>query len=138
MDLLPGVRARHVDTDRLRMHVYEAGPESGPPVVLVHGNLSTGRFFEPLLPRHDVMTHFMNQDQHDDPDPEPPAPEQGVAAHGDEERGELDEHESELDGDPDHRRDRRPDLLQQVAEAGPRLDRLVAALGILVHAVHGS
>ena len=49
MELLAGVRARTVETDRLRVHVYESGPEDGVPVVLVHGNLSTGRFFEHLM-----------------------------------------------------------------------------------------
>ena len=48
MDLLPGVRSAHVDTDRIRMHYLESG--SGPVVVLVHGNLSTGRFYEHLMP----------------------------------------------------------------------------------------
>jgi pimeloyl-ACP methyl ester carboxylesterase len=49
MELLPGVRARTVETDRLQVHVWEAGPDDGVPVVLVHGNLSTGRFFEHVL-----------------------------------------------------------------------------------------
>lgn len=49
MELLPGVTARTVPTDRLDVHVYEAGPEDGVPVVLVQGNLSTGRFFEELM-----------------------------------------------------------------------------------------
>ncbi|MEJ3654598.1 alpha/beta hydrolase [Actinomycetes bacterium KLBMP 9759] len=49
MDLQPGVRARHVDTDRITMHVLEAGPADGVPVVFVHGNLSTGRFYEHVL-----------------------------------------------------------------------------------------
>ena len=49
MDLLPGVTAHQTDTDRLRMHWLEYGPSDGEPVVLIHGNLSTGRFFEHLL-----------------------------------------------------------------------------------------
>ncbi|WP_181780648.1 alpha/beta fold hydrolase [Pseudonocardia pini] len=48
MTLLPGVRSATVDTDRLRMHYLEAG--SGPTLVLLHGNLSTGRFYEHLMP----------------------------------------------------------------------------------------
>ncbi|MDT7651120.1 MAG: hypothetical protein QOI36_2526 [Pseudonocardiales bacterium] len=48
--LLPGVRSATVDTDRIRMHHLESGPADGTPVVMVHGNLSTGRFFEHLMP----------------------------------------------------------------------------------------
>ena len=44
------IRSRTVDTGRLRMHLIESGPEAGIPVVLLHGNLSTGRFYEHLLP----------------------------------------------------------------------------------------
>lgn len=51
MDLLPGVRARSVDTDRIRIHLLESGPPDAPVVLMVHGNLSTGRFFEHLMPR---------------------------------------------------------------------------------------
>ena len=50
MDLLPGVTSHVTETDRLRMHWLQSGPEDGVPVVLVHGNLSTSRFFEHLLP----------------------------------------------------------------------------------------
>jgi pimeloyl-ACP methyl ester carboxylesterase len=37
-------------TDRLRMSYIESGPPDGVPVVMVHGNLSTGRYFEHLMP----------------------------------------------------------------------------------------
>ena len=50
MDLMPGVEARSVATSRLRTQYYQAGPENGVPVVMIHGNLSTGRFFEHLWP----------------------------------------------------------------------------------------
>jgi pimeloyl-ACP methyl ester carboxylesterase len=43
------MRAHDVDTARLRMHLVESGPEDGEPVVLVHGNLSSGRFYEHLF-----------------------------------------------------------------------------------------
>lgn len=49
MDLLEGVTARTVHTDRLQLHVYEAGPDDGVPVLLVHGNLSTGRVYEHVM-----------------------------------------------------------------------------------------
>lgn len=48
-DLLPGVRSATVDA-RIRTHYLESGPADGEPVVLVHGNLSTGRFYEHLMP----------------------------------------------------------------------------------------
>jgi pimeloyl-ACP methyl ester carboxylesterase len=37
------------DTDRLRMHYIESGPEDGIPVLMIHGNLATGRFFEHVM-----------------------------------------------------------------------------------------
>src|SRR3954471_18423731 len=49
MDLLPGVRSATVETGRLRTHYLEVGADDGVPVVLVHGNLSTGRFYEHVL-----------------------------------------------------------------------------------------
>ncbi len=44
-----GIQAVDVDTERLRMHCLLAGPVDGTPVVLVHGNLSTGLFFDELM-----------------------------------------------------------------------------------------
>jgi pimeloyl-ACP methyl ester carboxylesterase len=37
-----------VDTSRLRTHCWVAGPADGEPLLLVHGNLTTGRFFRGL------------------------------------------------------------------------------------------
>jgi pimeloyl-ACP methyl ester carboxylesterase len=44
------IRSEAIETDRLRTHYLDSGPEDGIPVVLIHGNLSTGRFFEHLMP----------------------------------------------------------------------------------------
>ncbi|MFN8497201.1 MAG: alpha/beta hydrolase [Anaerolineae bacterium] len=49
MDFPPGVRSHTVTTDRLRTHYIESGPEDGIPVVFIHGNLATGRFYEHLF-----------------------------------------------------------------------------------------
>jgi pimeloyl-ACP methyl ester carboxylesterase len=62
MNLLPGVSAHTIATDRLRMHYLASGPEDGIPVVLVHGNLSTGRFFEHLLPGAPARYRFIAPD----------------------------------------------------------------------------
>lgn len=40
---------RMVATDRGDLHLHQAGDPDGTPVVLVHGNLSTGRFFEQVM-----------------------------------------------------------------------------------------
>ena len=44
--LLDGVTARTVQTPRLATHLLESGPENGVPVLFVHGNVSSSRFFE--------------------------------------------------------------------------------------------
>ncbi len=46
---LPGVTSRTVETPRLRQHILASGPEHGVPVVFVHGNVSSSRFFEETL-----------------------------------------------------------------------------------------
>jgi pimeloyl-ACP methyl ester carboxylesterase len=43
------MRSHRVATDRLEVQLVESGPEDGIPVVLLHGNLSTGRFYEHLF-----------------------------------------------------------------------------------------
>src|SRR5262245_42202470 len=48
-DSLAPMRSYRVATDRLEMQLVESGPEDGIPVVLIHGNLSTGRFYEHLF-----------------------------------------------------------------------------------------
>ena len=45
---MPAV-SNFVDTDRLRMHYLDTGPADGTPVVLIHGNLATGRFMEHVM-----------------------------------------------------------------------------------------
>jgi pimeloyl-ACP methyl ester carboxylesterase len=50
MKLPEGVTSHAVDTKRLRMKYIESGPKDGVPVVMIHGNLSTGRFYEHLMP----------------------------------------------------------------------------------------
>lgn len=45
---LPGIAERDIQTPRLQVHIREAG--SGPvPVILLHGNCSSGAFYEELL-----------------------------------------------------------------------------------------
>ena len=40
-----------VQTSRLQTHCWVDGPEDGEPLLLVHGNLTTGRFFQSLADR---------------------------------------------------------------------------------------
>ena len=50
MKLPTGVSSHTIQTDRLRMRFLESGRPDGIPVVMIHGNLATGRFFEHLMP----------------------------------------------------------------------------------------
>lgn len=47
--LLHGIRSRYVATPRLVQHIYESGPADGDPLVMLHGNMSSGRFFEDFM-----------------------------------------------------------------------------------------
>ena len=47
--LLPGIGSEAVQTDRLRVHTLTAGSRSGMPVVLLHGNVSSARFWEETM-----------------------------------------------------------------------------------------
>lgn len=71
MDLLPGVRSHTTQTDRLRVHWLESGPQDGVPVVLVHGNLSTARFYEHVLPGAPARFRFIAPDMRGFGDSEP-------------------------------------------------------------------
>ena len=62
MDLLPGVRAQTIPTNRLRMRYLESGPTDGIPVVLIHGNLATGRFYELLMSAAPSQYHCLAPD----------------------------------------------------------------------------
>ena len=49
MSLPDGVRSRTVSTDRLETHLLETGNDDGDPVVFVHGNASSSRFYAEFL-----------------------------------------------------------------------------------------
>lgn len=38
-----------MDTDRLQVAFLESGPADGIPIVMIHGNLATARFFEHIM-----------------------------------------------------------------------------------------
>lgn len=48
-NFLPGIKSRTVATARLRIHCRESGSPDGVPVVLLHGNVSAGAFWEDLM-----------------------------------------------------------------------------------------
>lgn len=49
MDLLEGVASEVIATSRLETHLLTSGPEDGVPVLLIHGNATSSRFFEETL-----------------------------------------------------------------------------------------
>src|SRR5215208_4864206 len=48
-DLPEGVGSEHVATPRLETHVLTSGPGDGIPVLFLHGNASSSRFFDETL-----------------------------------------------------------------------------------------
>src|SRR5690348_11304263 len=73
MNLPEGVRSAFADTPRLRMRYIESGPAGGVPVVLVHGNLSTCRFYEHLMPGAPAAYRLVAPDMRGFGDTEPKA-----------------------------------------------------------------
>ncbi|MDY7225700.1 alpha/beta hydrolase [Hyalangium rubrum] len=49
MNLLPGIASLKLTTDRLETHLLVSGPLDGEPVVFLHGNVSSCRFYEETL-----------------------------------------------------------------------------------------
>ena len=46
---LLGIRSEMVDTPRLKMHVLFSGPDTGTPVLFVHGNASSATYWEEVM-----------------------------------------------------------------------------------------
>ena len=46
---LPGITSKMIDTPRLKMHVLFSGPETGTPVLFVHGNASSASYWEEVM-----------------------------------------------------------------------------------------
>jgi pimeloyl-ACP methyl ester carboxylesterase len=49
MNLPPDARAEYIETSRLKTHILRAGSDDGTPVLLVHGNVSSNRFYDELI-----------------------------------------------------------------------------------------
>jgi pimeloyl-ACP methyl ester carboxylesterase len=46
---LAGITSQQVDTPRLQIHVLSSGPETGEPVLFIHGNASSATFWEEIM-----------------------------------------------------------------------------------------
>lgn len=46
---LPGVTSKMIDTPRLKIHALFSGPDSGVPVLFVHGNASSATYWEEIM-----------------------------------------------------------------------------------------
>lgn len=62
MNLPPGITSHTIQTPRLRLHYLEAGPANGTPVIMIHGNLATSRFYEHLIPSAPAGYRFILPD----------------------------------------------------------------------------
>jgi pimeloyl-ACP methyl ester carboxylesterase len=62
VNLPDGVRGATLQTDRLRMRYIESGPPDGVPVVMVHGNLATSRFYEHVMVQGPERYRFIAPD----------------------------------------------------------------------------
>lgn len=72
MNLPSGVTSHTITTPRLAtMHYLEAGQADGIPVVMIHGNLATSRFYEHLLPGVPAGYRFIIPDMRSFGDTEP-------------------------------------------------------------------
>jgi pimeloyl-ACP methyl ester carboxylesterase len=60
--LAAGVRSRIVPSARLRHHVYESGAPGAEPILLIHGNAASARFYEHLLARLGARYHCVAPD----------------------------------------------------------------------------
>ena len=47
--LLPGISAERVPTSRLTVNVLSVAGRTGPPVLFVHGNVSSSLFWQPMM-----------------------------------------------------------------------------------------
>ncbi|MEI7844364.1 MAG: alpha/beta hydrolase [Chloroflexota bacterium] len=46
---LPGISSKMIDTPRIQTHVLFSGPETGTPVVFLHGNASSATYWEEIM-----------------------------------------------------------------------------------------
>src|SRR5512134_1018664 len=46
---LPGITSRMIDTPRIQLHVLLSGPETGTPVLFIHGNASSATYWEEIM-----------------------------------------------------------------------------------------
>jgi pimeloyl-ACP methyl ester carboxylesterase len=46
---LPGITSKLIDTPRIQLHVLFSGPETGTPVLFIHGNASSSTYWEEIM-----------------------------------------------------------------------------------------